>query len=270
MTRDLTVEAGIPVLGEVEVGIAQARNLREGGFGGKIHVSVNHSSGISKQVRMAADALGIRVSEHKVNLGLYGNFRFLVDSARADKFFWLAVDDSPPWDLLNFLAHEPGDRDETLLWSQTQLVPELKPNRNHQAEYPHSRFTEGFERKNIFDFHPSHIFGIWDLGWLKANFPPSNFDWLDVYLLSLAYLEGTTKLVPGLRQIGTTKKAPHRVNGRYHRPFGWTLHAGYLAIRHAKQENIGFLFAQNLKAKALFSAKEFLRYHLIRLRTSSS
>ena len=89
-----TIEIGIPVLERLDLALLKAQQLRERGFNEHIHISVNLGRG--QQVAPIPANLGsLQISLHESDMGLYGNFKFLMESANSDLFAWVAIDDLP-------------------------------------------------------------------------------------------------------------------------------------------------------------------------------
>lgn len=133
----------------------------------------------------------VKVTIHKRDLGLYGNFRFLAKSASSKKFMWLCTDDSPSFDLLEL--SESMDINGALLaiptWFWAEYRPEtcsfedistsgLIPPKIVDEKYPHATTYP----------EPSWIFGLWDAAFLRRIMPFVDFDWLDVHILQQALL----------------------------------------------------------------------------------
>lgn len=211
------IEVGIPSFMDFEAPLKLALGLRKAGFEGKIHISVNGSDLIPDPYLAQAFECAARLTIQKSNLGLYGNFKFLVDSATAEWFTWLAVDDEP-----NLVAlQSPMNDGFDLLYFNFMLV------RTMSSGGPAEEFgiKDPFESKNFFTPEPSAIFGIWRTEWLSAIFPAKAFDWLDIYLLVRTRAHGRLSKGPGVQKIGFQEKVPHSVNGRFHAPLGWTIHS---------------------------------------------
>lgn len=253
------VSAGLPTLREFEPALVQAEKLRKNGFLGEIHISVNATGFISPKDRLRAREIGVRVSEQAEDLGLYGNFRFLVHQASKTHFFWLANDDEPPWSILWFLESEPNFSREAILLTCANILVRGPGRADDSGRRTQIRWVAPPIWRDIFDHHPTHIFGLWNTEWVQRSFPDVSFDWLDVYLLALASKTGRIQVCPGSRRIGLRNGEPHRVNGRYHRVGGWAFHSGQL-LRKDCSFSEAKMFIRNLFLKFLFSAKEKRRY----------
>jgi hypothetical protein len=220
------LEIGIPAYRNLNVALKKAAELRWGGFAGKIHISVNDPSSDDISLSLAVNEPLLEVSLQNGNLGLYGNFRYLVDASKADYFMWLALDDEPDWGAI--AAVGSSKTDSTLYYTRHFLNLAAGEDPGNLVYGP----IDPLEAKNIFNFDPSAIFGAWDSQWLQRVFPKSDFDWLDSYLLTAAYLDGRITLLPGQRIIGAVfGKRPHNVVGSHHRLWGWLYHNSALIMR---------------------------------------
>ena len=98
----MPVEVGIPLLAGVALAeevlhqVIKFKNLSV------IHVSINEPGGQEAEY-MALESLDprVKVSCQPRNLGLYGNFRFLVENATGDYFHWHCFDDQISESALN-------------------------------------------------------------------------------------------------------------------------------------------------------------------------
>ncbi|MEY5146159.1 MAG: hypothetical protein RL224_473 [Actinomycetota bacterium] len=223
MTR---LEIGIPAYRNLRAALDKVTNLREGGFIGLIHVSINDPSLEDINLSHEYAEPDVKISLQKGNLGLYGNFRFLALNAQAPYFMWLALDDDPAWGVISEV--ESNRHDATLIYSRHFL--KVSPKKG-SAEIMYGPF-DPLGARNIFNFDPSAIFGAWSTKWLQSEFPRGDFDWLDSYLLTSAYLDGKIKLTTGQRAIGAEMgKKPHNVIGSHHRFWGWFTHISSLIWR---------------------------------------
>lgn len=187
---------------------------------------------------LALKALGpnVQIWLQTKDLGLYGNFRFLLEKAAARWCFFAAVDD---------------DISESLLCSKlltAQAPPSLVVPVQHlvnveRAERPFpgtvafldtvgqvcdsekmndiSRFFSG---PNVLNAPTSWIFGIWRTSYLRDIYPRKNFNWLDSYVIARAILDEVIQFdwVSNPSLIGVWPDRPPNAVGRSWRtPFGW-------------------------------------------------
>jgi hypothetical protein len=106
---------------------------------------------------------------------------------------------------------------------------------------------------------PSWIFGLWKTEYLKAAFPPRNFDCLDVYLLQRALLEGkvVSFQTDNPMTIGTWDwkgKVPNADNGRRFRAAKSIFLSGLLLRRN------GYLAEKSQVSVFLKEAQGRLRF----------
>jgi hypothetical protein len=170
----------------------------------------------------------IKVFYHEKDIGLYGNFRFLLMQSTSEFFSWLCTDDhvseSTPALLLeiekNFLNLAIPS------WKWAEYYPETLSHSLSDAKPGHypSISCPDSTLKSIIYCEPSWIFGIWRTNYLSSIFPKSDFDWLDTYLLQKVIL--TRKVahinVQDPMIIGTwhwKSKIPSSVNGHSHNPY---------------------------------------------------
>ncbi len=223
------LEIGIPAYQSLKSALNKAAELREGGFRGRIHISVNNPDPESFALYEAVGTNVASITLQPRGLGLYGNFRFLANSSEAQYFMWLALDDEPDWGVIRSFNGEP--RIATLLYSKHFLQLQNKPFEKGPLYGP----FDPMDVRNLFNLDPSAIFGAWDSHWLKGHFPSKDFDWLDSYLLLAVRLCGSIQLVPGQRVIGwDPNKKPHNVKGSNHRIGGWLVHCLVLMARERK------------------------------------
>jgi hypothetical protein len=219
------LEIGIPAYRNLNVALKKAAELRDGGFSGRIHISVNDPSSEDVSLSLEPHESLLYISLQNGNLGLYGNFRYLASTSKARYFMWLALDDEPDWGVIGAIESEKTD--STLIYSRHFLNLANQDAPGNLVYGP----INPLAAKNIFNFDPSAIFGAWDSKWLQSVFPKSDFDWLDSYLLTAAHLQGKIKLLPGQRTIGAVLgKRPHNVSGTHHRIWGWFIHCSVLIL----------------------------------------
>jgi hypothetical protein len=220
------LEIGIPAYRNLNVALKKAAELRGGGFTGRIHISVNDPSSEDASLSLASQDPLLDISLQSGNLGLYGNFRYLVNTSKAGYFMWLALDDEPDWGVIGAIYSEKTH--STLYYSRHFLNLANQEAPGNLVYGP----INPLSAKNIFNFDPSAIFGAWDSKWLQSFFPKCDFDWLDSYLLTAAHLQGKITLLPGQRTIGAVLgKRPHNVSGTHHRIWGWFAHCSVLILR---------------------------------------
>jgi hypothetical protein len=126
----------------------------------------------------------VEIIVQEKDLGLYGNFRFLVNRATSKYFQWFCLDDlpSPEWDQIlnqmqaNQLAlaipvwkWQEWDPTEKKFFGDKILGP------NPKVDTYIERLTSGLRSQ------PSWIFGVWNREILLHIWPKLNFDWLDVF-----------------------------------------------------------------------------------------
>ena len=133
----------------------------------------------------------IKVTYHDFDVGLYGNFRYLVQSATSEKFMWLCTDDAPSFNLLE-LSDAIDDQDSILAipkWYWSEYRPETSSfdASRKLGVIPPSPQDDQYLLA-IINPEPSWIFGLWNTRFLKRYLPVVDFDWLDVHLLQQALL----------------------------------------------------------------------------------
>jgi hypothetical protein len=195
---------------------------------GEILVGINPGDGDTSLLNQFLDLKRIVFFEHQENIGLYGNFRFLLNKASHSHFQWFCVDDEASSTLITQL--EKYDSGMIKLAIPTWFWSEYDPIK---ADFNRAKLDEGvypcfLTSKNkvssIIHAEPSWIFGIWNTQYLKSIFPNRDFDWLDVYLLQRALLDNVVEVVDVKSPmiIGTwhwADKIPAPTSGRYHNPF---------------------------------------------------
>lgn len=238
------LEIGIPALRDHILALQKVRTLRLGGYSGKIHVSINAApETITSKIENEFANLGARLTLQVRDIGLYGNFRFLLENSKSELFTWLALDDDPCWNLLQAL---PGIDSQSfdLLYSSVRLV-RLDPPETFILEEP-------LNLRNPFNPNPVAIFGIWKTEWLQHSYPGGDFDWLDTFLLSDVLLRGSPLKGPGFRDIGFEKKPPNKVSGKKHQIRGWLSVSSNLALR-SKPKIIAVLgLARGFQSRSFF------------------
>jgi hypothetical protein len=235
------VSLAIPALRNIEAAYTKALELRQIGFLGPILVSINafgtdqgHTE-IDERFRKLRCDLFI----HKSDLGLYGNFKFLLDNIQTTHFMWVALDDFPPKDLLanNWIAPQLSD----LTIGTIELVNYSDKGFGSRIE---TISPSKFFKCDELQIHPGFVFGVWRTEFLKKNWPKKSMDWLDTYVLFCARKFGKVQVSydVGSWVIGYSQKSPHRVNGVFHNPLRWfrAVLKVYLA-RHEISQYINFV-----------------------------
>lgn len=182
---------------------------------------VDLSSYLPKEVLVSLD-VKVVVTVQPKNLGLYGNFRWLLYKASSRYFMWLAEDDEPTLDVdrLCQILHQKPD---------CQLAVPTQQLWEYSEEFGHFRFLgdlpipEGSGKSNSWSLtmgalpEPSWIFGVWRREYLAAIFPRSDFDWLDSLLLIQTLTQGAVVHVQtSPARIGAViNKRPHTVGDKF-------------------------------------------------------
>lgn len=170
----------------------------------------------------------IKIFEHQNNLGLYGNFRFLVENASGIYFAWLCTDDQISSTAVSELDSFIKDAPNLVIpnWEWVEYHPNPSPyfDTTHRIKgvYPNLESKKGLVDSALHS-EPSWIFGIWKTSYLQKIFPKKDFDWLDTHLLQKVLVTRKVKIVsteqPTL--IGTwhwAGKIPGSVNQKGHNP----------------------------------------------------
>lgn len=171
----------------------------------------------------------LKITFHENNLGLYGNFRFLVRQANSVFFSWLCTDDLTSTDVPNLLRdyHESDDNLIIPSWFWAEYNPQGKnffDLTNKMIGTLPDLSTSRTTVDSALHSEPSWIFGIWRTTYLQSIFPKRNFDWLDTYLLQKALLSRKVSLmsVENPTIIGTwhwANKVPNSVSHKGHNPW---------------------------------------------------
>lgn len=220
----MRLEIGIPLLSGVDLAEEVLKQVIKFESPSVIHISINDPRG-EESAYMALGSLDprVKVTCQPRNLGLYGNFRFLIENATGDSFHWHCFDDQISESVLNeaalILEKETSDLvvipffyQECFLgpirWSGPRVEGELPLAVNRDNRVNSLTYAE-----------PSWIFGLWRTNYLKAAFPNRNFDWLDTHLLQRVLLEGRVSSfqTDNPITIGTWNwrgKVPNADNGR--------------------------------------------------------
>ena len=242
----------MPAYREIARAYDKAKQIRELGFRGELLVSINESViPLDDHWLSKFEALRCEVFSHEHNIGLYGNFRFLVDRVKTSHFAWVALDDVPPVSLL--LSWEPR-QDVDLSIGEVEI--RVFQGGAHGALLG-SITTEDFFSGNPLSLHPSFIFGVWRTDFVKAVWPAQNMDWLDTYLLLRVRTEGRAQVICDIEPwvIGSSSKRPHKVNGRFLNPIKWCVQV----LRSGSPNQWGYLdLLKDFALKARFSIREFV------------
>jgi hypothetical protein len=232
-----SLEIGIPILKSLEDAQgAIARAVLLPGVSA-IHLSVNDPGDLEERFEALTQMDSrVRVTLQRDNLGLYGNLRFLAQSAAASHFSWLAADDILTRDFVeaflnrerptklsvsNFV-HQICVRNPTISWDLSSTV---------QGWWPEPK-DDG--RWQYFSTEPSWIFGIWETSYLKKIFPSKSYDFLDTILLAHVLFDDEISLicVKNPSVIGLwPNRPPNHVNGKYHGFSKWAGEALKLLVR---------------------------------------
>jgi hypothetical protein len=170
----------------------------------------------------------IKIFHHEKDLGLYGNFRFLLMQSTSEYFSWLCTDDRASESTLELLSNIEKDFLNLVIptWNWAEYNPDTLSHSLDDAKSGHypSVSSPDSTLNSIIYCEPSWIFGIWRTNFLLSIFPKSDFDWLDTYLLQKVIL--TRKVahisVQDPMIIGTwhwKNKIPSSVTGSSFNPY---------------------------------------------------
>ncbi len=255
MDSKLTV--AIPSLRNVDAALDKAEWIRSQGFAGELLVSINDApEANNRMVLDRAKRLSASIFFQEHNIGLYGNFRFLMGKASSPHFMWVALDDQPPSQWLN---------DEFSGYDADLEVCELVLKEFVNNELGTTKFSfspdKYFFGSSPFEIQPGYIFGVWKTEFLKRIWPEKTMDWLDSYILLVARLEGRVAVAPSefRSTIGYAEKAPQRVNGKFHNPFGWAMTV-IRFMRFGRPFSMYWEFLSSLRVRSRFSIGELFEY----------
>jgi hypothetical protein len=227
------IEIGIPIykgLPFVESAIDQAIGLPNVG---RIHVSVNEAGAEAESIRRLADRDSrIFITIQATNLGLYGNFRFLVRNAEYPLFSWLAYDDLHSKESYE-LASEEYDP-AVGLYLPVYDYHEFDMDSKSWSRFMFAGRLPNSKKSDVFGPDPSWIFGIWNTNFLNSIFPKKDFDWLDTLILSVTMMTSKIHILANDEKLKigiTTGKSPHTVNGKWHGWIGWFARSIGLILR---------------------------------------
>lgn len=234
-------------------------------FVNQIHISVNPSQAFCDLSDVLFLSPRIRITLQKYDLGLYGNFRFLIQSATAPYIAIQCADDQQTADYQNVcLALR---KSSCVLGIPTWHWSEFDPQKGGHFGAPKDGVYPNTESKNALlldaeKAEPSWIFGIWESEYIKEHFPKEDFDWLDFYLLQKVCCDERVKRIETVTPliIGTWNwagKSPHSVDPLG--PFAKTWSLKFL----------GLWFEKKLFRHPLITYKWLRRLVIINVRASS-
>jgi hypothetical protein len=160
------------------------------------------------------------------DLGLYGNFRFLLENANSQLFCWFCVDDNISGDIYeicNYAIHAEQDLTvATWQLDEYDMTTARFYGSPRFGDLPDltNKYTKVCASLNI---DPSWMFGVWKTSYLQNIFPKKDFDWLDCDILQEVLLNGKTSIFKSANPalIGThynLNRQPNAVNNRGHSP----------------------------------------------------
>lgn len=170
----------------------------------------------------------LKIFIHNRDLGLYGNFRFLLEQASSTYFVWSCTDDFLSPDIPHAL--EGLDTSAINLYIPSWNWAEFKPDEAQPFDLENKiagRFPIVDTSQSIIESalssEPSWIFGVWRTRYLQKIMPQKNFDWLDTYLLQKVLLTRKVELISVSTPtvIGTwnwANKIPAPVSKKGHNP----------------------------------------------------
>ena len=248
---------GIPVLEDLESASKKVLSLRKCGFEGPIIVSVNSaSSDCETRSTYAFRDMNCRVYLHGHNKGLYGNFKFILDSVETSHFMWVALDDFPPEQLLSGDWKPSSDSDLSI--GSLAVTESLSSGYGKVLE---SVPASTFFTCDPLQIHPGYVFGVWKTEFARSVWPRKSMDWLDTFILLCARTLGKVEAISdsGMWIIGHSQKSPHKVNGRFHNPLSWGCEV--LRLYGWKQPMKVYLhLARTFAGKARFGITELKEY----------
>lgn len=159
----------------------------------EIVISINPTASSGAICEKLALNSKVQIYEHEIDIGLYGNFKFLVAKANQQYFQWFCTDDQITLNhgsILNSMKIANADL-SIPSWSWQEWNPEKERFFGDLKEGTYPRLeSEKFLIESAINAEPSWIFGVWRTQFLKENFPSDYFDWLDVFLLQKVLLCG--------------------------------------------------------------------------------
>ncbi len=160
----------------------------------------------------------------KDDLGLYGNFRFLLQNAETRLFCWFCIDDNISSDIADICQHAIDTQSDLTITSWQLDEYDMKSARYEGnavfGDLPN--LTNSYNRMLAsLNIDPSWMFGVWKTGYLQNIFPRADFDWLDCDLLQNVLINGQVSIFTSANPalIGTHYKLnrkPNAVNTRGH------------------------------------------------------
>jgi hypothetical protein len=171
----------------------------------------------------------LRITFHEEDLGLYGNFRFLVEQANSEFFSWLCTDDLISPDIPRLLRGLHGTSDNLIIpswyWAEynSQGNNLFDLTNKKEGTWPNLSSSRTIVQSALHS-EPSWIFGIWRTRYLQSIFPSRNFDWLDTHLLQKVLLSEKVSVISTANPtiIGTwhwAAKLPSTVSQKGHSPW---------------------------------------------------
>jgi hypothetical protein len=235
------IEVLIPYRGEVNdlLLVAIQKNLSNP-YVGRVHVSVNPSEFGTEELEPFRDNQKFTLTLQTENLGLYGNFRYLVNSAVTPFIVFQCGDDVQTDDYSKMVKQL--NLDNKALAIPEWCWREFNPSKGgHYGEEEAGVYPSLTSRRSRFlsceIAEPSWIFGVWRTNYLKSIFPSNDFDWLDFFLLQkslcenqVVRVETNTRLV-----IGTWRwanKVPHSVSRSGPKAYDWSKRFMTLFLLH--------------------------------------
>lgn len=209
----------------------------------EIIVGINPTTDSSEFVNHYGDAR-LKLFFHNSDLGLYGNFRFLLHQANSPLFAWLCTDDLISKEAISILKGRDHIEANLVLptWKWVEYNPDQENcfamDKSIEGVYPCLTNNKALAEAAL-QCEPSWIFGIWNSIYLKSIFPRTNFDWLDCYILQKTLLSRKVEVlsVSDPTLIGTwnwASKIPNSVNPKGHWPARAILHQLLLAPKILK------------------------------------
>jgi glycosyltransferase involved in cell wall biosynthesis len=226
------IEVLVPIKGEITTYLSDAIKLNLANDQVQlVHVSVNPSIHNSEPLDRFLANPKFRVTHQNQDLGLYGNFRFLINECKAPFLVFQCSDDlqTIEYEILCTQLKLNGKSLAIPTWKWQEFNPSIGGHFGNETHGTYPSLSSKKSRLASCEFaEPSWIFGIWRSDYLKSNFPLENFDWLDYFLLQkslcldeVIVVETASNLV-----IGTWNwagKSPHTVELSGPRPLSWSL-----------------------------------------------
>lgn len=222
----------MPLKGEITQYLTDAidRNLADDRVD-LVHVSVNPSAHSSALLDTFLKHPKFRITRQNQDLGLYGNFRYLINECKSPFLIIQCADDlqTKDYEKLCTQLNLSGKSLAIPTWYCQEFNPSYDGHYGGQTPGTYPSLSSKKGRLASCEFaQPSWIFGLWRSIYLKSIFPSQDFDWLDYFLLQktlcldeVIIVETPTKLV-----IGTwnwANKSPHTVDPFGPRPLNWSL-----------------------------------------------